>query len=125
MAPTIAAVVVYQVLRRAGNFAFARPTREVLFTIVPREDKYKAKSFIDTVIYRTGDQVSAWSFAALGFLGLAMTGISIVAVPISIGWLLNALWLGRKAGAACARRGGDISFTSSGHVKSAASRRHR
>jgi len=40
--------------------------------------------------------VSAWSFAALGFLGLAMTGISIVAVPISIGWLLNALWLGRK-----------------------------
>jgi AAA family ATP:ADP antiporter len=96
MAPTIAVVVVYQVLRRAGNFAFARPTREVLFTIVPREDKYKAKSFIDTVIYRTGDQVGAWSFAALGFLGLAMTGISIVAVPISIGWLLNALWLGRK-----------------------------
>jgi ATP:ADP antiporter, AAA family len=83
-------------LRRAGNFAFARPTREVLFTIVPREDKYKAKSFIDTVIHRTGDQVGAWSFAALGFLGLAMTGISIVAVPISIGWLLNALWLGRK-----------------------------
>ena len=63
---------------------------------MPREDKYKAKSFIDTVIYRTGDQVGAWSFAALSFLGLAMTGISIVAVPISIGWLLNALWLGRK-----------------------------
>jgi ATP:ADP antiporter, AAA family len=96
MAPTIAVVVVYQVLRRAGNFSFARPTREVLFTIVSREDKYKAKSFIDTVIYRTGDQVGAWSFAALGFLGLAMTGISIVAVPISIAWLLNALWLGRK-----------------------------
>jgi ATP:ADP antiporter, AAA family len=96
MAPTIAVVVVYQVLRRAGNFAFARPTREVLFTVVPREDKYKAKSFIDTVIYRTGDQVGAWSFAALGFLGLAMTGVSIVAVPVSIAWLLNALWLGRK-----------------------------
>ena len=95
-APTIAVVVVYQVLRRAGNFAFARPTREVLFTVVPREDKYKAKSFIDTVIYRTGDQVGAWSFAAFGFLGLAMTGISIVAVPISIAWLLNALWLGRR-----------------------------
>ena len=96
MAPTIAVVVVYQVLRRAGNFAFARPTREVLFTVVPREDKYKAKSFIDTVIYRTGDQVGAWSFAALGFLGLAMTGVSIVAIPISIAWLVNALWLGRK-----------------------------
>jgi AAA family ATP:ADP antiporter len=96
MTPTIAVVVIYQVLRRAGNFAFARPTRELLFTVVPREDKYKAKSFIDTVIYRTGDQVGAWSYAALGFLGLAMTGISIVAVPISIAWLLNGLWLGQK-----------------------------
>ena len=96
MTPTIAVLVVYQVLRRAGNFAFARPTREVFFTVVPREDKYKAKSFIDTVIYRTGDQVGAWSYAVLGFLGLAMTGISIVAVPISIAWLLNSLWLGRK-----------------------------
>jgi AAA family ATP:ADP antiporter len=96
MAPTIAVVVIYQVLRRAGNFAFARPAREILFTVVPREDKYKAKSFIDTVIYRTGDQVGAWSFAALGFLGLALTGISMAAVPISIVWLMNALWLGRK-----------------------------
>src|SRR5499433_4416395 len=94
--PTIGVLVVYQVLRRAGNFAFARPSREVLFTVVPREDKYKAKSFIDTVIYRTGDQAGAWSYAALGFFGLAMTGISIVAVPISIAWLLNGLWLGRK-----------------------------
>ena len=96
MTPTIAALVVYQVLRRAGNFAFARPTREVLFTVVPREDKYKAKSFIDTVIYRAGDQVGAWSYAALGFLGLGMTGISVVAVPLSIAWLVNSLWLGRK-----------------------------
>src|SRR5262245_60084675 len=96
MTPTIAVLVIYQVVRRAGNFAFARSTREVLFTVVPREDKYKAKSFIDTVIYRTGDQVGAWSYAALSFFGLAMTGISIVAVPISIAWLLNGLWLGRK-----------------------------
>ena len=96
LTPTIVVVVVYQVLRRAGNFAFARPTRELLFTVVPREDKYKAKSFIDTVIYRTGDQVGAWSYAVLGFLGLAMTGISIVAIPISIAWLLNGLWLGKK-----------------------------
>lgn len=96
MTPTIAVLVIYQVLRRAGNFAFARPSREVLYTVVPREDKYKAKAFIDTVIYRSGDQVGAWSYAALGFLGLAITGISMVAVPISIAWLLNGLWLGRK-----------------------------
>jgi AAA family ATP:ADP antiporter len=95
-APTIAALVAFQVIRRAGNFAFARPTREVLFTVVPREDKYKAKSFIDTVVYRLGDQVGAWSYAGLAALGLAMTGVSIVAVPISILWLVNSLWLGSK-----------------------------
>ena len=123
MAPTIAVVVVYQVLRRAGNFAFARPTREVLFTVVPREDKYKAKSFIDTVIYRTGDQVGAWSFAALGFLGLAMTGVSIVAIPISIAWLAECSVAWAKAGEAGA--GGDISCTASRNVKSVAWRGYR
>ncbi|MDZ4347327.1 MAG: MFS transporter [Candidatus Binatia bacterium] len=96
LAPTVAVLVVYQVVRRAGNFAFARPTREVLFTVVPREDKYKAKSFIDTVVYRLGDQVGAWSYAGLGLLGMGMTGIAIVAVPISLLWLLNGLWLGRR-----------------------------
>jgi ATP:ADP antiporter, AAA family len=96
LTPTIAVLVIYQVIRRAGNFAFARPTREVLFTVVPREDKYKAKSFIDTVIYRLGDQVGAWSYAGLGLLGIGMAGISLVAVPLSIAWLINGLWLGRK-----------------------------
>ena len=96
LVPTIAVLVLYQVIRRAGNFAFARPTREVLFTVVPREDKYKAKSFIDTVIYRLGDQVGAWSYAGLGLLGMTMTGIAMVAVPISLAWLVNALWLGRR-----------------------------
>jgi len=94
--PTITVLVVYQVLRRAGNFSFARPAREVLFTVLRREDKYKAKSFIDTVIYRLGDQVGAWSYAGLALLGLGMTGIAIIAVPISLVWLLNAGWLGRK-----------------------------
>ena len=104
MAPTIAVLVSYQVLRRAGNFAFARPTREVLFTVVPREDKYKAKSFIDTVVYRTGDQVGAWSYAGMGLVGLTMTGISIAAIPISIAWLLNGLWLGRRQEALAAEK---------------------
>lgn len=94
--PTIVVLVIYQVLRRAGNFAFARPTREVLFTVVPREDKYKAKSFIDTVIYRAGDQVGAWSYAGLALIGLGMTAIAVIAVPLSAAWLINGLWLGRK-----------------------------
>lgn len=99
LAPTIAVLVVYQVIRRAGNFAFARPSREVLYTVVPREDKYKAKSFIDTAVYRMGDQLGAWSYAGLGWLGLAMTGIAMLAVPLSLAWLINGLWLGRKQNA--------------------------
>ena len=96
LAPTVAVLVVFQVARRAGNFAFARPSREVLFTVVPREDKYKAKSFIDTVVYRLGDQVGAWSYAALGMIGFGMTGVALVAVPLSLAWLINGLWLGRR-----------------------------
>jgi AAA family ATP:ADP antiporter len=96
LAPTVAVVVAFQVLRRAGNFAVARPTREVLFTVIPREDKYKAKSFIDTVVYRSGDQLGAWSYGLLSFFGLGMTGIAFVAVPLSAAWLLNGFWLGRK-----------------------------
>ncbi len=96
LAPTVWAVVTFQVLRRAGNFAVARPTRETCFTVVPREDKYKAKSFIDTFVYRAGDQIGAWSYAGLGFIGLGLAGISLAAVPISIVWLVNGLRLGRR-----------------------------
>jgi AAA family ATP:ADP antiporter len=94
--PILWAVVIFQVLRRAGNFAVARPTRETCFTVVPREDKYKAKSFIDTFVYRTGDQLGAWSYAGLGLLGLGVAGISLAAVPLSLLWVVNALWLGRR-----------------------------
>jgi AAA family ATP:ADP antiporter len=94
--PTIAAVAVFQVLRRAGDYAIARPTREVLFTVVPREDRYKTKSFIDTVVYRTGDQLGIWSASLLNTLGLGTAGTAMVAIPIAALWLFNALWLGRR-----------------------------
>ena len=96
LAPTVAVLVTVQVLRRVTNFAFARPTRELLFTVLPREDKYKAKSFIDTVVYRSGDQIGSWSYALLGYLGLGLSGIAIVAVPLSLVWLVNSVWLGRR-----------------------------
>ena len=94
--PALSSVVAFQLIRRAGNFAIARPTREVLFTVLPREDRYKAKSFIDTVVYRLGDQIGAWSFALLTFLGLGLTEVSIVAAVISAFWLVNSWWLGRR-----------------------------
>ena len=96
MVPVVGALVAFQVARRVGNFALARPTREILFTVVSREDKYKAKNFIDTVVYRAGDQIGSWAYAGLLFLGLGMTGISLVAVPLSVAWVVSSLWLGRR-----------------------------
>jgi ATP:ADP antiporter, AAA family len=94
--PTVAALVAFQVLRRSSDYAIARPTREVLYTVVPREDRYKAKNFIDTVVYRAGDQVGAWSFALLAAFGLGTSGVAIVAIALSAIWLINGLWLGRR-----------------------------
>ncbi len=94
--PRLSSIVTFQVLRRAANFAITRPTREVLFTVLPREDRYKAKSFIDTVVYRLGDQVGAWSYAGLVALGWTLHDIALAAIPICVLWLCNAVWLGRR-----------------------------
>jgi AAA family ATP:ADP antiporter len=94
--PTLSAIAVFQVVRRASDYAIARPTREVLFTVVPREDRYKAKSFIDTFVYRLGDQLGAWGVAGLIALGAGASELALVAIPIALLWLVNALWLGRR-----------------------------
>src|ERR1700733_9112288 len=94
--PTLSSVVAFQLIRRAGNFAIARPTREVLFTVLPREDRYKAKSFIDTAVYRLGDQIGAWSFALLSALGLGLNEVSVVAAAVSGCWLANSWWLRQR-----------------------------
>ena len=92
----LSAFVVFNVLRRAGNYGFSSPGREVLFTVVSPEDKYKAKNFIDTFVYRSGDQIGAWSYAGLSAAGLAVSSISLIAAPMSAVWLFVALWLGRR-----------------------------
>jgi len=96
MAPTLMAIAVFQVLRRTSNYAIARPCREMLYTVLPRDAKYKAKNFIDTFVYRAGDQVGAWSYTGLGALGLGAAAISLVAVPLAAVWLGVGLWLGRR-----------------------------
>jgi AAA family ATP:ADP antiporter len=96
ISPVLSLFAVFQVARRAGNFAVTRPAREVLFTVLSREDKYKAKSFIDTFVYRVADQVGAWSYSLLRWLGLGLTGISWVAVPLTGVWCVLSLFLGRR-----------------------------
>jgi AAA family ATP:ADP antiporter len=104
LAPTLATLVIFQVLRRSSDYAIARPTREVLYTVVPREDRYKAKSFIDTVVYRAGDQIGAWTFTLLSWIGFGATGLGVAAAALAALWLANGLWLGRTQGALAARQ---------------------
>ncbi len=106
--PTIGAIVAFQVFRRAGNFAIARPTREILYTVVPREDRYKAKSFIDTVVYRLGDQIGAWSTEFFHGHGIGPTAIALVAIPLSVAWLAESLWLGHRQETLARRAAADV-----------------
>ena len=96
VAPVFAVVVVFHVLRRAGNFAVAVPMREVLYTVLPRSDKYKAKNFNDTFMYRTGDLVGIWSFGELGDAGLDTSALAWTMVPVAGVWALVSLWLGKR-----------------------------
>ena len=96
LAPTLGVIAAFQIIRRASNYAVTRPCREMLYTVLPRETKYKAKNFIDTFVYRAGDQVGAWSYAGMGLLGLGMTGIAFAAIPLAGAWMGVGLWLGRK-----------------------------
>src|SRR5258708_23759450 len=94
--PTLVLLVVFLTLRRATDFALARPARETLFTVVSREDKYKAKNLIDTLVYRGGDQFGAWSTNVTRRMGLGLAQVSLVAAPIALIWLFCRLWLGRR-----------------------------
>lgn len=93
--PVLAVVVVVQVLRRAGNYAIMRPGREMLYVVLGKEEKYKAKNVIDTVVYRGGDAVSAWVYAGLLAIGMSGAAIALAAVPLAVIWALISYQLGR------------------------------
>ena len=84
---------------RAAAYALMRPSREILFTVLRREDKYKVKGVTDTLGYRTGDQLGAWSYGGMHGLGLGLSSISFIAVPVVVAWCALSIWLGRKQGA--------------------------
>ena len=94
--PVLGVLVLFQVLRRASNYAQVRPARETQITAVTREERFKAKSFIDTFVYRGGDSLGSAAFDGLTRAGLGMGGIAWVAVPIAGVWGLVGVWLGRK-----------------------------
>jgi AAA family ATP:ADP antiporter len=92
---SLAAVIILQAAFSAMQRAIVRPARETLFTVVPREDKYKAKAFIDTFVYRVGDVVGAQVEGLLGRLAMGLTALVAVTVPLAIVWGVLGVWLGR------------------------------
>jgi AAA family ATP:ADP antiporter len=94
-APALWLVIAFQALQRTANFALSNPARQVLFTVLTRDGKYKAKNVIDTVVFRGADALAGWLFAALRGTGLALPAIALVAVPLTAAWLVLALALGR------------------------------
>ena len=96
VSPILAVVIIFQAIQRTANFAISNPAREIFFTVVDREAKYKAKSVVDTVVFRGGDAVNGWLFKAMQGSGLEISGIAMVTVPIAGLWIILSIWLGRS-----------------------------
>ena len=106
-APMLVVVIGFQALQRTANFAISNPAREVLFTVVSREEKYKAKNVIDIVAVRGADAAGGWLFAALRSLGMELQALSLAAIPIAAVCLAIALALGRAQERRASRAAGD------------------
>jgi ATP:ADP antiporter, AAA family len=96
LSPTLLMIQALQVIRQVAQYAIARPSREICFTVVPQADRYKTKNVIDTVVYRFGDLSSAWVQAGLRATGVRVMGSALTGVGISIIWGMGALLLGKR-----------------------------
>ena len=103
--PTLAVLVVVQVIYRAGRYGVTKPAREMLWTVLSREDKYKAKPFLDAAVYRGGDLVSGWIYTGLAAIGLSIGAIALVAAPVAALWVMLGLNLGRREEAMASAQG--------------------
>ncbi len=86
----------FGVLRRAGEFSVTKPTRETLFTVVPREEKYQAKNVIDTVVHRGADATGTGIVSMFHTWGMGLSQMAFAAMPIAAIWLATGIWLGRR-----------------------------
>jgi ATP:ADP antiporter, AAA family len=95
VAGTLTALIAFEATFRAVQRGIMAPSRETLFTVLPRADRYKAKAFIDTFVYRSGDVVGAQGQGVLARLGMGLAALASLALPLALVWLALALWLGR------------------------------
>lgn len=99
LAPTFAVLAIVMVTRRAGEYALVRPGREMLFTLVPAEAKYKAKNFVDTVVYRGADAVSGWAKALVDLVAQQPTLAALIGAGIALAWAGTGAALARSRAA--------------------------
>ena len=103
--PTLAVLVVVQVAYRAGRYGLTKPAREILWTVLDRQAKYKSKPFLDAAVYRGGDLVSGWIYTGLAAIGLSIGMIAFVAAPVAAVWAMVGLGLGRHEHALATQQG--------------------
>ncbi len=96
ISPTLTLIIVFQAVRRSLNYGLFKPAREILFTVIPSEQKYKAKTFVDSFVYRGGDAVGALTQKLLTAFSLAIGSIALIVVPIAAAWSVLAIYLGKK-----------------------------
>jgi len=94
--PVLGVLMAFQVVRRSADYAAAKPAREVLYTVLDREEKYKAKSFIDTFVYRGGDALAGWFHSLVTAGGDPATRVVLAALPLTALWVVVCLRLGRR-----------------------------
>jgi AAA family ATP:ADP antiporter len=94
--PTLMVLVVIQVIYRAGRYGLTKPAREILWTVLDREAKYKSKPFLDAAVYRGGDLLSGWIYAGLTAVGLSVGAIALSAAPVAGVWAMLAVRLGSR-----------------------------
>lgn len=94
--PVLGVMIGLEIFRRSGDYAIMKPTREMLFSVVNREEKYKAKNFIDTAILRSGDTASSFLYTGAKALGAAGSAIPMIGVGLGIAWCSIGFWLGSK-----------------------------
>ncbi|WP_265920934.1 NTP/NDP exchange transporter [Cupriavidus nantongensis] len=120
--PTFGVLAAIMILRRVGEYALVRPGREMLFTVVDAETKYKAKNVIDTAVYRAGDAVSAWVKTAIDALSGHPATVALAGALLAVGWAGLGWWLGRRHAGQLGTTGDGLG-RDAGHAAELAARR--
>jgi AAA family ATP:ADP antiporter len=116
LSPTLLMIQALQVIRQVTQYAIARPSREICFTVIPQADRYKTKNVIDTVVYRFGDLSAAWMETGLRAAGLRVVGSAMAGLGISVIWGMGALMLGKRYEVLKARQAGSQELSRTAQV---------